>query len=137
MTDGATLNGRALAQTAVTLIANTITVPGGPVAPPAPTPKHDRKGTFIGVLQSIAADKIVVEGKTFKVTSSTTLEQGLATGMTVRVKFTTQADGSTLATDVKSKHPDQGVRAGQQKDGEGEDQGGGNHQAHCGNHQAH
>jgi len=27
MTDGATLNGRALAQTAVTLIANTITVP--------------------------------------------------------------------------------------------------------------
>ena len=88
--------------------------------------KQDRKGTFIGVLQSIAADNIVVEGKTFQVTSSTTLEQGLATGMTVRVKFTTQADGSTLATDVKSKHPDQGVRAGQDKDSdnEGEDQDG-------------
>jgi hypothetical protein len=36
MTDGATLNGRALAQTAVTLIANTITVPGGTV-PPLPS----------------------------------------------------------------------------------------------------
>lgn len=88
--------------------------------------RQEDHGTLIGVLQSIATDKIVVEGKTFKVTSSTTLEQGLATGMTVRVKFTTQADGSTLATDVKSKHPDQGVRAGQDEDGdnEGEDQDG-------------
>ena len=69
--------------------------------------RQEDHGTFIGVLQSIATGEIVVEGKTFKVTSSTTLEQGLATGMTVRVKFTTQADGSTLATDVESKHPDQ------------------------------
>jgi len=42
MTNGATLNGRALAQTAVTLIANTITVPGGPVAPPPPTVEEGR-----------------------------------------------------------------------------------------------
>ena len=36
MTDGATLNGRALAQTAVTLIANTITAPTTGVAPVQP-----------------------------------------------------------------------------------------------------
>ena len=86
--------------------------------------RQEDHGTFTGVLQSIATGEIVVEGKTFKVTASTTLEPGLATGMTVRVKFTTQADGSTLATDVESKHPDQGVRAAQDEDGdnEGEDQ---------------
>ena len=42
MTNGATLNGRALAQTAVTLIANAITVPDGPVAPPPPTVEEGR-----------------------------------------------------------------------------------------------
>jgi hypothetical protein len=58
---------------------------------------------FAGKIDSIAADKIVVAGKTFKITAFTKLDAGLKAGDDVRVQFTTLSDGSAAAIDVESQ----------------------------------
>ncbi|MBI4284471.1 MAG: hypothetical protein HY670_01040, partial [Chloroflexi bacterium] len=55
-----------------------------------------------GTIESIAADKFVIGGKTFKVNAATRLDDGLSVGVKARVEFIALADGSMLATEIET-----------------------------------
>ncbi|GEM_PF-1797195 len=73
--------------------------------------KDEHKGVFFGVVKSLSANNLVVEEKTFKIDSSTQKDPELKAGMTVKVTFAKQEDGSLLAIEIREKHEDNGVRA--------------------------
>ncbi len=60
---------------------------------------------FSGVIQSMAADNMVIGGRTLKVTPATLLDQGVAVGTMARVHFATMTDGSLLATEIEKDIP--------------------------------
>ncbi len=61
---------------------------------------------LVGRIDSISANSIVVDGKTFKIDSSTQLDRGLAVGVSVRLHFSKQADGSLKAEEIETSAPD-------------------------------
>ncbi|MBI4295755.1 MAG: hypothetical protein HY667_01415 [Chloroflexi bacterium] len=63
---------------------------------------------FSGKLDSLTADTIVVAGKTFKRNTATRMDDDVAVGKVVRVRFTNMADGSMLATRVQVDNSGQG-----------------------------
>ncbi|MBI2871584.1 MAG: hypothetical protein HYY00_00145 [Chloroflexi bacterium] len=56
-----------------------------------------------GAIESMGADAWVVGGKTFRVNSATTLDQGLAMGVAAKVEYITLSDGSLLATEIETQ----------------------------------
>ncbi|MBI2858187.1 MAG: c-type cytochrome [Chloroflexi bacterium] len=81
-------------------------------------------GVFFGVVKSVAADKVVVGDKTFRTNADTKLDKDLEEGATVKVTFSTQPDGFFLASELKVKHEDKGVRGelrDKGKDGDDDD----------------
>ncbi|MBI4285486.1 MAG: hypothetical protein HY670_06255, partial [Chloroflexi bacterium] len=87
--------------------------------------QEDRQGTskegdFSGNVESISASAWVIGGKTFKLTGATRIDAGLAVGSKARVRFTTLADGSNLASRIED---DQRGKSGKGGSGKPEDKG--------------
>ena len=64
---------------------------------------------FSGTAGNITATTWVVSGKTFKVTATTRIDPGLVVGSKVKVRFTTLADGTMLATRIQEDKRGPGV----------------------------
>jgi hypothetical protein len=67
---------------------------------PPTTTGEDLK--FSGVIQSKSANTWVIGGQTFKVDVYTVLDSGLDIGVTARVEYIIQGDGTKLATEIQT-----------------------------------
>lgn len=61
---------------------------------------------FNGIIESISTDAWVIAGQTFRVSSATRLDEGLAVGVLARVEFTSMPDGSMLAIEIETDEDD-------------------------------
>ncbi|MBI2850784.1 MAG: hypothetical protein HYX80_07065 [Chloroflexi bacterium] len=67
--------------------------------------------TTSGVIESISGDTWVIGGKTIKVVQTTILDDGLAVGVTARVEFIKQADGTLIAKEIETDADDDAADA--------------------------
>lgn len=75
--------------------------------------QEDRRGPsreddFSGKVESISPTAWVIGGKTFKVTTVSRVDPGLAVGSDVRVRFATLSDGSMLASRIQQERGREG-----------------------------
>ncbi len=62
-----------------------------------------------GPIESLTADSILVDGRTFKITPTTVLDRGLKKGALAKVEFIAKPDGTLVATQIETTGIDEGV----------------------------